>query len=128
MDNLCYVKLKNHLLTLDLENQLVTIIEKKVKAIPNYLDLKLDNDLILYVCNIVENSDISKKSKIKKKKIDKKEFVITILTRIFGYLDSDKKQVDRIIEHMYIKGDIKKIPILKKCKSLMFEWVKKKLL
>ncbi len=125
MDNLCYVKLKNRLLLLESEKELSRYIEERIKKLSNYTELKIDNEVIKLVCNIVENSDLSKNLKNNKKKFDKKQFVIKVLSSIYNYLDSDKKQVDTIIEDLHTNGDIKKIPLIKKYKLLFFEWVKK---
>jgi len=129
MDQLCYVKLKNSLKHLDLEKQLVDNIDKRIKTLPEYQKLRLNPELILLVCNLVENAVFDKKKKKKKIiKIDKKELVIRVLDAIFDYAEPEKKIVDTQVEFFFTNGDIKKVSFFKKCVSLFFEWVKKKLL
>ena len=48
-------------------NDLVNKIVEKIKEIPNYENLKLDVELTLHICNIIENI-ITKKDKVDKKK------------------------------------------------------------
>lgn len=129
MDQLCYVKLKNTLKHLDLEKQLVDNIDKRIKNLPDYQKLRLNPELILLVCNLVENAVFDKKKKKKKIiKVDKKDLVIRVLNSIFDYAEPEKKIVDTQIEFFYTNDDIKKVSFLKKCLSLAFEWIKKKLL
>lgn len=122
---MCYVKLPNSLKRTELEKKLTDTIKKRIRDMHNHIDIRLHPDLILLACNLVENSDIDKLSK---KKIDKKDFVINLLSNIYSYVDGEKKQVSDIIESRHANGDIKKISIYKKCKRVFFEWVKKKLL
>lgn len=125
MNHLCYIKLSKNLYHLELEKQLADTINEKIKALPNYLDLKLHPQVILLCCMYIENCDFKKKSKIK---LDKKSLAMRILQSIYTYSEPEKKQIDTIIEHLHTNNDIKKISYAKKCSILAYEWIKKKLL
>jgi hypothetical protein len=49
----------------------------KVQAMPDLNDLKLDLDVILYVCNLIENNIKQNETK----SIDKKKFVVDIIQK-----------------------------------------------
>lgn len=129
MDQLCYVKPKHSLKHLKLERQLLTIIDERVKELPDHNKLRLNTELIKYVCNLVENAVFEpKKEKKKHTKINKKDLVIRTLNNIFDYADAEKTLIDERIEFLWNNGDIKKIPFIKKWLTIAWEWIKKKLL
>ncbi len=128
MDELCYVKLQNNLKQVDLEARLTLAIKKKIVDLPNHIDLRLDSEIILLVCNLVENTVFNKTGKKKKIPIDKKRMVIKILDSIYTYSELEKVQVSNKIEFLYLHNQIKKVSALKKYSSLILEWLKKKLL
>jgi len=129
MDQLCYVKLKHSLKHLELERQLITIIDERVKELPDHNKLRLNTELIKFVCNLVENAVFeTKKEKKKHTKINKKNLVVRTLNNIFDYAEAEKILIDERIEFLWNNGDIKKIPFIKKWAIIVFEWIKKKLL
>ncbi len=78
------VKFKNTLRTFNNGATLVEAIVQKIFQIPNYADLRGDVELILYICSSIENGlkgDV---------KVDKKQMVIDILTRVFSTLSPDE--------------------------------------
>lgn len=123
-DNLVYVKFKRKLFKADLEKQLSTIIEEKVKHLPNYVELKVHPELVLLCCQLVENSIVNNK----KLKVDKKALVVDVLNKIFGYNPTDRKTVEEIIEFLWQTGKIHKVKFVKKAGRLVWAWVKKKFL
>lgn len=128
MDELCYVKLQNNLKQVDLEHRLTTVIRKKIVELPNHIDLRLDSELILFICNLVENTVFNKSGKKKKIPIDKKRMVIKILDSIYTYSEFEKVQVSNKIEFLHLHDQIEKVKLYKKYSNLAWEWVKKKLL
>jgi len=120
---LVYVKLKNQLLNLDLEKQLIEVIEQRIRNLPNYLELRLNPELILLCCNLIENS-LDKK----KVKLDKKALCLRVLASIFQYSEADKKHVDNTIEFLHSNKKIKKVSFSKKCVLIVWDWIKRKLL
>jgi hypothetical protein len=123
-DNLVYVKFKRKLFKADLEKQLSTIIEDKIKALPNYTELKVHPELILLCCQLVENSIEDNK----KLKVDKKELVINVMHKLFNYNPADKKTVEETIEFLWQTGKIHKVKAIKKIGRLVWDWFKRKFL
>lgn len=122
MDSLIYVNYKRSLLVSDVEKQLSDIIETRIKALPNYLEHKLNPELILLCCNLVENGskNISK--------LNKKALVIKILQAIFTLNPAEIKQLDNVIEFLHSNGKIKLVGVVKKIKIVGKDWLKRKLL
>ena len=122
MDSLIYVNYKRSLLVSDVEKQLSDIIETRIKALPNYLEHKLNPELILLACNLVENGskNISK--------LNKKGLVIKILQGIFTLNPVEIKQLDNVIEFLHSNGKIKLVGVVKKIRIVGKDWLKRKLL
>ncbi len=123
MDQLCYVKLKHHLKNMDLEKQLIEVIDQRIRTLPNYVELRLNPELILLCCNLIENAVIDKKIKL-----DKKALCLRILSTIFSYNEADKKHVDSTIEFLHSNKRIKKVSFAKKCALILYDWVCRKFL
>jgi hypothetical protein len=123
MENLVYVKLKNSLVDNDIERQIVQVIEQRIKALPNYMELRLHPELILLACNLIENA-----AEDRKKKLDKKTVLIKILSSIFNYTEPDKKNVSDTIEFLHSNKKIKKVAMWKKCVAVALDWIKRKFL
>lgn len=123
MDQLVYVKLKNNLLNMDLEKQLIEVIDQRIRTLPNYNELRLNPELILLCCNLVENACVDKKIKI-----DKKALCVRVLASIFAYSEPEKKQVSESIEFLHCNKRIRKVSIIKKCALIVYDWVCRKFL
>jgi hypothetical protein len=123
MDQLVYVKLKHNLLNMDLEKQLIEVIDQRIRTLPNYQELRLNPELVLLTCNLVENAVIDKHIKI-----DKKSLCLRVLTSIFTYTEADKKQVSETIEFLHCNKRIKKVSIFRKCILIVWDWVCRKFL
>lgn len=86
-------------------------------------ELKTNIDFILHICNVVENK--IKKDK-KKYKYDKKEMVVSLISKLCGGLsDADKKTVQTTIESLHSSKAIYKQSFLKKLKDLLLNFLKK---
>ena len=96
--------LSKHFVFHDLVNVLVT----KIKEIPKFEELKLNIELTLLCCNIVENS-------VKKKtKVDKEKLVVESLTQIFTLNEDEQKTIKNHIEFLHTNKRIVKIDEVKK--------------
>lgn len=122
--NLVYVRFKRKLFKADLEKQLQQIIEDKVKSLPNHTDLRLHPELILLCCQLVENSV----SNNKKLKLDKKQLVIDVLSKIFTYNINDKKQAEEVIEFLHSAKKIHRVKLIVKIGHLVLDWIQRKFL
>ena len=81
-------------------------IIQKLQKIPELQKLKMNPELTLLVCNIIENS-INNNSK--NHKIDKKQLSIEILTTTFGLTILEIQQIKDQIDFLYNNGKIVKI-------------------
>lgn len=102
------VKFKRQLARSDLEKRLIDILQEKVKSLPSYEELRLNSELILLCCNLIENGCK------KKDQVDKKVLCINVLDTIFNYSNQEKKQVDDSIEFLWATKSIKRIHLVKK--------------
>lgn len=97
--------LKIHSFFHTLKQRIIDILHEQV---PDIQKLKMNNELTLFVCNLVENLSP------KKSKIDKLNLVVEILDIFFHYTDDDKKVISGQIQFAYDHKMIKKIPMIKK--------------
>ncbi len=125
-DNLCYIKPKNALKKRDKKQKIINAVKEKVMSLHNFQALKngytIDPELILMVCNCVENT-------IKKKYgVNKKAFVIEVLSDIYGGLHPQEiVQVEAQCQYNYDNNLIKVIPCLYKAGSILYNYIKSKL-
>jgi len=104
--------LSKHFVFHDLVNVLVT----KIKEIPKFEELKLNIELTLLCCNIVENS-------VKKKtKVDKEKLVVESLTQIFTLNEDEQKTIKNHIEFLHTNKRIVKIDEVKKIFKDVGDW------
>ena len=125
-DNLCYIKPKNSLKKRDKKQKIINAIKEKVMTLHDHQALRngqtVDPELILMVCNCVENT-IKKKSGI-----DKKEFVVEVFKSIFGSLTPQETQhIETQCQYNYDNELIEKIPMLYKGGSILCNYIKSKL-
>ena len=85
-------------------HSLVAVLVKKIKEdIPKFEELKLNIELTLLCCNIVENS-------VKKKtKVDKEKLVVDSLTEIFTLTEEEQKTIKNHIEFLHTNKKIVKV-------------------
>lgn len=123
MDDLVYIKLKHSLRDTDLQKKIIEVVESKIKILPDYLQLKTHPELILLVCNMIENSVIDRKIKL-----NKKELLMKVLQSIYTYTELEKKQVFETLEFLHANKLIKKVSFVKKCSAVVFDFIKRKFL
>jgi len=114
------VTLKNSLVKDQRVADLNIIVKDKVASLPQGVSYKNNNELILYVCKLVENVIC------KKDNINKKDLVINILRPLLGLNDAEAKLTGEIIEFLHSNEMIQKIKQVKKIKSSIVSWFKKK--
>ena len=113
--------LKNSLSKHFVFHNLVQVLIKKIKEeIPKFEDLKLNIELTLLCCNIVENT-------VKKKtKVDKEKLVVDALTDVFTLTEIDQKTIKDQIEFLFTNGKILKVDEVKKFFRDAGAWFSKK--
>ena len=95
----------------------------KISKIPELQKLRLNVELTLLVCNIIENS-INSNSKYHK--IDKKQLVVDIFSQAFNLNPAEIQLLKDQIEFLYNNGAIIKISKIKKFFSSITNLLKKK--
>ena len=78
-------------------------ITKIIKSIHSVEDMKNDPELLLLICNLIENMMKNNKSKL-----DKKELALSIHDNIFTNTDNEREDLRRKIQFFYNNGKIKK--------------------
>lgn len=116
------VKFKRQLARSDLERRLMDMLEEKVKSLPSYEQLRLNPELILLCCNLIENGCN------KKDQVDKKVLCINVLDSVFNYTNDEKRQVDDSIEFLWATKRIKRIHIVKKLIYYLLDILKRRFL
>jgi len=114
------VSLKNSLIKDQRIADLNIIVKDKIASLPPNVSYKNNNELILYVCKLVENVVC------KKDGINKKDLVINILRPLLGLTDPECKLTGEIIEFLHSNEMIHKIKQVKKLKNSVIAWFKKK--
>lgn len=111
MESLDAVKCENKLERLELETKIVAYVSQRVSVfskLPEYANLKHDAELVLLICNLVENA-------IKRKgQFDKKDLVVSIHSKIFSHAANDKLVIENMIQFLFDRHQIKKVSGLKK--------------
>ena len=98
-------------------------IEAKIKLLPDLPDLKFDPDIILYVCDVIENNIRQNETK----SIDKKSIVIGILQKCHAFTAPELIILNKMIEFLHSNHLIKQITMVEKNSSKLFNWVIKKI-
>jgi len=114
------VSLKNSLVKDQRIADLSIIVKDKIASLPPNVSYKNNNELILYVCKLVENVIC------KKDGLNKKDLVINILRPLLGLNDAEVKLMGDVIEFLHSNGLIQKIKNVKKIKNSIISWFKKK--
>ena len=91
------------------KNNLIDKIVEKINKIPKHHELRLNPELILLVCNIVENT-INKSDKV-----SKKDVVIDVFKQINHITcENDINLLGSLIEFLHSNDKIKKVKLLSK--------------
>ena len=112
--------LKNSLSTHFVFHDLVKVIVTKIKEIPKFEELKLNIELTLLCCTIVENS-------VKKKtKVDKEKLVVDSLTEIFNLQEPEQKTIKEHIVFLHTNKKIIKVDETIKFFKSVGDWFQRK--
>ena len=84
-------------------HEILNDITKIIKSIHAIDDLKHDPELLLLICNLIENT-----MKRNESKLDKKELALSIHDNIFTNTDNEREDIKRKIQFFYDNGKIKK--------------------
>ena len=114
------VSLKNSLAKDQRIADLNIVVKDKIASLPANVSYKNNTELILYVCKLVENVVC------KKDGLNKKDVVINILRSLLGLNDNECKLTGEIIDFLHSNGLIQRIKQVKKIKSSIVSWFKKK--
>ena len=123
MIKLDYVKVENKLKVQQYNSELFTIIVAKIKEIEGYDKLRFDNELLKFVCVCIENG-VNENSK---KKTDKKQLAMNIMTTVFTMNDAEKLIVHNAIDFLCDNNMIIKYSGFKKYTSIIGSYLKSKL-
>ena len=99
-------------------------IVAKIQAMPDLQDLKLDLDIIRYVCDLIENNI----KQTETKSIDKKQIVVGIITKCIPLNAQELLILNKMIEFLHSNHLITKISKMEKTGSKLFSWAVKKLI
>lgn len=127
MEELNYIKPKNSLRQREKKEKIRSLIKQRITLISSYQSLRqnnmIDQELILMVCNSVENL-------VKKKyQIDKKLFVVEILDDIFNNLSHvERENVLSLVQFLFDNALIEAVPVLEKLSYYTVSWMKRKFL
>ena len=113
--------LEKHTLYYNLLDDIVKKLSTEIKSIDK---LRLDPELTLLICNLIENSITTGN----KNKIDKKELVIKILTQLFNLNDTEQTIISQQIDFLIANYKIKKVKMIKNVKNFLSALLVKKLL
>ena len=126
MNDINYIKPKNSLRLKEKKYKIKILIKERIKTISNYESLRngniIDQELVLMICNCVENL-------VKKKYgIDKKQFVVEIVTGLFNGLNqNDLDNVANMCQFLFDNLLIQAVPVVDKAKYYVWNWIKRKI-
>jgi hypothetical protein len=108
-----FVPFERKLQKVDIEKQLIQTLEHKIRSLPDFISLRLNPEIVLFACNLIENI-------VKKKyKVNKKELCINVLSSIFTFTETDKRSAGEIIEFLHSTSQIKRATLFKKIKIIL---------
>lgn len=96
-------------------NKIVEMIAERVKSIPNYHTLRLSLDIVLFICNLIEN--LVYENGIKKKDQPagfKKDIALNVYKQLDWFKEDDKQFLINSIQFLWSSGRIKKISWFKR--------------
>ena len=105
------------------QNKIIDEITQIISQIPNFINLKMDPEVTVYVCNVIEQ-------KIKgehKKNVSKLNLATLILTKVWNLEENELDVVIKQIKFLDNNGAIKKVSSRKKYGKYLKQWIIKKL-
>lgn len=121
MSDINFIKPKNSLRQKEKKEKIKKVIKARVTEIADYQTFRGNQELILLICNCVENL-------VKKKYgIDKKLFVVEILQEIFNLNSHEQTQASETCQFLFDNLLIQAVPAVEKAKYYTWNWIKRKL-
>lgn len=114
--NLNLIDMKNANKKQQIFNDVLNLLKSKLCELPPNSNLRLCNEFLSFVCNILE--EVHKDEK----KIDKKSICINLYRHLFNITDAEAKILESTIDFIHANGLINAIPKTKK----IFHVLKKK--
>ena len=105
------------------QNKIIDEITQILSQIPNFINLRMDPEVTVYVCNVIEQ-------KIKgehKKNVSKLNLATLILTKVWNLEENELDAVIKQIQFLNNNGGIKKVSKSKKYGKYLKQWIIKKL-
>ena len=105
------------------QNKIIDEITQIISQIPNFINLRMDPEVTVYVCNVIEQ-------KIKgehKKNVSKLDLATLILTKVWNLEEQELDIVTKQIKFLDNNGAIKKVSKSKKYGKYLKQWIIKKL-
>ena len=113
MDNLDNVEISPALHSHIVVNKIVEEIVKKVQQMPHYENLARNIDLVLYICNLIEELVYSNNVKNQEKGF-KRDLALRIFELIKFNKQEDRDFLLNSIEFLWTSGRIRKIKAIKR--------------
>jgi hypothetical protein len=105
------------------------ILERLTDLPKEVRDNRHHMELLILVCNLIENSGINNKERPEKQKIDKKCLLIQIYSSLYGNIGpADCDLLSKNIEFIYDRNLIVKHASWKMCLYCIGDWIKRKVL
>ena len=96
-------------------NKIVEIIANRIKDFPNHHTLRLSLDVVLFICNLIEN--LTYENDIKAKDQDrnfKREIALNVFKQLGWDKEDDKQFLLNSVQFLWSSGRIKKIAFWKR--------------
>ena len=101
-----------------IENNIVNTIVAEIRAIPQFESLTNSIDLVLHICNLIENLVVDNGLKSKDKKF-KQNIAIKVYQLLNFQKPQDKEFLLNAIEFLHSSNQIVKVPVVKKIWSFI---------
>lgn len=95
-----------------LQEELKTKLRNELNKIPSLNSYRLHNDLILYLCQFVEN-ELHSRTGNHKYKLDKKSIVLNVLQSVFGLSPEEVNVASNMIDFLHSNKQIKPVSAYK---------------
>lgn len=96
-------------------NKIVEIIAERIKALPNYHTLRLSLDLVLLICNLIENLCYENDIKAKDQPVNfKRDLAVNVFKTLDWVKEDDKQFLLNSIQFLWSSGRIKKLSLWKR--------------
>ena len=117
--NLSYIKPRNSLSVACIKSDLCNAIILRVQSIDGFQNLKFDNELLIFVCNCIENT-------VDSKKLDKKTLVLEIFIKLFELSEQESAIISKSVDFLCDNSLVAKVPSIQKYSSILSSYMRSK--